>query len=379
MRIERFEVHGLLGREGKISFDLNRDMNIVTGRNGAGKTSVLKLMWYLVSGNILHALREVPFTRATIKTSEYEFTIVRTGPITCRIEFAQNGRIKIFEDEADDEGEVYQNAEDLANSITIDTGRSVFLPTFRRIEGGFTITNARPALNALSTRLVVPPRKKGEIEEALNTLSRSLSNGSHVFVSAISTGDIVQILMRKYADLSEEINNRQSDISQKIVESIKNHKGDINSENQTAAEIILDRVRSLVESMDAVRDSTMAPIEEIRNIVESIFKHTGIQISGRLSFGDAANAVNSESLSAGEKQMLSFICYNALYSDCPIFIDEPELSLHVDWQRQLFPILQRQTASNQFIVATHSPFIYGKYPDKEILIVEDRGDAEVAS
>ena len=72
--------------------------------------------------------------------------------------------------------------------------------------------------------------------------------------------------------------------------------------------------------------------------------------------------------------MLSFICYNAFYINSVIFIDEPELSLHVDWQRQLFSILQNQRTSNQFIVATHSPFIYSKYPDKEILLSTDRGD-----
>jgi predicted ATP-dependent endonuclease of OLD family len=94
-----------------------------------------------------------------------------------------------------------------------------------------------------------------------------------------------------------------------------------------------------------------------------------------MSFGDAATAVNSESLSAGEKHMLSFVCYNAFYRDSIIFIDEPELSLHADWQRQLFSILGRQQSSNQFIVATHSPFIYSKYPDKELELVSDRGDA----
>jgi predicted ATPase len=73
--------------------------------------------------------------------------------------------------------------------------------------------------------------------------------------------------------------------------------------------------------------------------------------------------------------MLSFIAYNAFYRDAVFFIDEPELSLHVDWQRQLFPTLMSQEASNQFIIATHSPFIYSKYPDKEILIDAHRGDS----
>ncbi|WP_404977927.1 AAA family ATPase [Agrobacterium tumefaciens] len=59
-----------------------------------------------------------------------------------------------------------------------------------------------------------------------------------------------------------------------------------------------------------------------------------------------------------------------------IFIDEPELSLHVDWQRQLFPLLLSQQQSNQFIIATHSPFIYSKYPDREVVVDPDRGDDE---
>ena len=74
--------------------------------------------------------------------------------------------------------------------------------------------------------------------------------------------------------------------------------------------------------------------------------------------------------------MLSFICYNAFYDNTIFFIDEPELSLHVDWQRQLYPILKSQNKNNQFIFATHSPFIYGKFPDKEIMINIDKGFLE---
>jgi predicted ATP-dependent endonuclease of OLD family len=74
--------------------------------------------------------------------------------------------------------------------------------------------------------------------------------------------------------------------------------------------------------------------------------------------------------------LLSFIAYNAFYSNAVVVIDEPELSLHVDWQRQLFPILLGQQATNQFVIATHSPFIYSKYPDKELQIDATRGDEE---
>ena len=94
----------------------------------------------------------------------------------------------------------------------------------------------------------------------------------------------------------------------------------------------------------------------------------------KLPSGEVNEAITSDKLSSGEKQMLSFFCYNTFVQNAAIFIDEPELSLHVDWQRRLLPILLEQGTGNQFFIATHSPFIYSKYPDKEILLGEDRGD-----
>jgi predicted ATPase len=137
------------------------------------------------------------------------------------------------------------------------------------------------------------------------------------------------------------------------------------AEKLETATAIVGEVRARIENMEKQRLLLMSPIEEVKALVERLFRHTGIRFGQRMSFGDAAKAVSSDQLSAGEKQMLSFVCYNAFSKDSIIFIDEPELSLHADWQRQLFSILQRQQSTNQFIIATHSPFIYSKYPDKE--------------
>lgn len=210
------------------------------------------------------------------------------------------------------------------------------------------------------------------------SLSRKLTNEPHVFVSAISTVDIVGLLLRQYADLSEVSNKLQQEMSQGIIQTIKDFKSDKNDVQQIdSANNVIDQIRSKIEEMEVDRESIMTPIAAVRSLVERLFRHTGIKIGTRLSFGDAASAVNSDALSAGEKQLLSFICYNAFYKNSIIFIDEPELSLHVDWQRQLFPILESQQSSNQFVIATHSPFIYSKYPDREINVNPDRGDLSV--
>lgn len=379
MKIKSFEVTGLIGRISPIKLDFYPDINILTGRNGAGKTSLLKLIWYIVSGNLLLALREVGFQKATIITDKYECTVYRTGRATCRIDFFDGSHRQTFEDISDDEGDVIFNAEDEANPILRKTGSSVFLPTFRRIEGGFSL-NAAATRNNLSggifgNPLVRSGRDKNEVEDGLSELARRLTNNNHVFVTSISTVDITNILMAAYTNLSEVYNSLQRSMSQEIVDTIRQRKPSTGGAAElNEANDILDSIRTKIEKVEDNRESIMAPIEAIQNTVKMMFRHSGIKFSERLSFGDAALAVNSDSLSAGEKQMLSFISYNGLYKDAIFLIDEPELSLHVDWQRQLFPTLISQQASNQFIIATHSPFIYGKYPENEIRIDPDRGD-----
>nr|WP_081731499.1 AAA family ATPase [Mesorhizobium sp. L103C131B0] len=344
------------------------DSNILTGRNGAGKTTILKLMWYIMSGNILIALNEIQFQKATLKTDEYECVLYKLGRVTCKIELTIGGITTLYEDRGDDED--FRNAEDDVNEILVQHGSSIFFPTFRRIEGGFTLNSQR-----MPTPGSRPPRPKNEVEEALVSLARRLTNDPHVFVSSISTVDIVGLLLRQYADLSEVANRTQQKTSQEIIETIKAFKSDKDDVQQIdTANGVIDQIRQKIEQMEENRESIMTPIVSVGFIVEKLFRNNGINFGPRLSFGDAASAVNSEVLSAGEKQMLSFICYNAFYKNSVIFIDEPELSLHVDWQRLLFTILEQQQSSNQFVIATHSPFIYSKYPDKEIIIDRDRGD-----
>lgn len=367
MHLDKIVVTGLFGQSEQKVVKFNEDLNIITGRNGSGKTTILKLAWFIMSGNILLALREVKFKTCEIITSEYSCIVTRTGPQHCSIQLEYDGETKIFEDDADLADMPFgESAEDKANPILSSIGSTVFFPTFRRIEGGFSMDSSRKSRNRSITRGEV------DIDDALTTLSKRLGNEEHIFVSAISTQDIVQLLLRRYATFSEEINNFQTEVSKAVIDKIRRYEE--NDTERRDANSILSETRTDIESIETFRRETMRPLDAVRTLVERLFQHSGISFGTRLSFGDAAEAVNSNVLSAGEKQMLSFICYNAFYTNSIIFIDEPELSLHVDWQRQLFSILNGQDSSNQFIFATHSPFIYGKYPDKEIAIGFDRGE-----
>jgi predicted ATPase len=379
MIIHYVKVEGLLGRNGTVYADFHEDLNIITGRNGAGKTTFLKLCWYLISGSISQALSEISFDTVELKTSKYHLILKKISSNTCKAEFTDSsGHTQYMEDiyEDADHGFVQIDARDSVSEAVAPLANSLFFPTFRRIEGGYSMPGSKRSRPGLVNR------ESRELEEAMANLARRMSNADHTFISSISTIDIEALLLKNYADLSEKYNGLQRDISGEIIETIRGFEEESLSQSTPehgdikSARDVIYQVRAKIEFMEAERVSIMSPMSAIQNTVTRLFQHSGIQFGARLSFGEAASAVRSDALSAGEKQMLSFICYNAFRKECLTFIDEPELSLHVDWQRNLFPTLLEQNSSNQFIIATHSPFIYSKYPDKEICIDLDsmRGD-----
>jgi predicted ATPase len=73
-------------------------------------------------------------------------------------------------------------------------------------------------------------------------------------------------------------------------------------------------------------------------------------------------------LSSGEKQLLILLSEVLLQKQSPsVFIaDEPELSLHVNWQEKLVGSLRSLNTQAQIIAATHSPDIVGTLSDRAI-------------
>ena len=69
--------------------------------------------------------------------------------------------------------------------------------------------------------------------------------------------------------------------------------------------------------------------------------------------------ISLDALSSGEKQMISLFAKLFLYPGKKIIlIDEPELSLSLDWQREILPDVIRAPLCRQVIAITHSPFIF---------------------
>ena len=80
--------------------------------------------------------------------------------------------------------------------------------------------------------------------------------------------------------------------------------------------------------------------------------------------------ISSHQLSSGEVQLLvlfTFLCFQfETEQEFAVFVDEPELSLHVAWQNRYVHSITAANPNAQFIIATHSPEIAG--PAEEAII-----------
>ncbi len=76
-------------------------------------------------------------------------------------------------------------------------------------------------------------------------------------------------------------------------------------------------------------------------------------------------------LSKGEKTLLCLLLVVYLNKDsgCVFLLDEPDLSLHIRWQKILLPSLRKLAPNSQFIVSTHSPAMVGNTDDEKIINV----------
>lgn len=78
---------------------------------------------------------------------------------------------------------------------------------------------------------------------------------------------------------------------------------------------------------------------------------------------DSGSSYGLSALSSGERQILTMLhsASRNRFSSGAFLIDEPELSLHIDWQRIILRELQRQAPDRQLIACTHSPEVGADY------------------
>ena len=140
------------------------------------------------------------------------------------------------------------------------------------------------------------------------------------------------------------------------------------------------------EELEEDRERMFTPLRNYEDTVNSFLndkktadsfldeKSVKVDESGQLKIESSVHQnLDPLVLSSGEKQILILLTEALLRVDDPVvyIADEPELSLHISWQRKLLQSLMELGGQKQVIVATHSPAIIGGFMNNTIDLGRD--------
>ena len=99
-----------------------------------------------------------------------------------------------------------------------------------------------------------------------------------------------------------------------------------------------------------------------QDIVDELFSDTGkkiIRTANELQFTQIGEVLLPYRLSSGEKQILIILLTVLVEDNLPyvLFMDEPEVSLHIEWQKRLIDLCLELNPNVQIILTTHSPAV----------------------
>jgi ABC-type lipoprotein export system ATPase subunit len=395
------------------SCSFNSDVNIIIGKNGSGKTTFMNILHAVLAVDI-YSLEENEFELAkitlikgkqkkTIKATKvederYPFTIVeyqisqrkyrlRLMAIEER-RFPTSIRRRLQEEALD----IRHELEELVSVTSLSVYRL-------RHDDDYEVRDNRGA------RVVSPvDYRLGQALSGLTQYQLELSQKAREVSAKLQTDVLASILYGEEDardvgyelnfDKSEEqtrlisayaqLNSLNPEIRKKIRthvnaidETITNIIGESDSKDESKTRKVLDikplealrKTRRIIDlSLDAKNktQNIYSQIDKFLKIIKEFIKDKTFEFeSGNLVIKTAHGEVGHERLSSGEKQLI-ILLVEALLQDCRphVFLaDEPELSLHIAWQRMVLPAVMDLNPSAQIIAATHSPEVASKYPD----------------
>ena len=112
--------------------------------------------------------------------------------------------------------------------------------------------------------------------------------------------------------------------------------------------------------------------------INKLFDRSGKQIgidpqTDEVSIYRGTDLILFTQLSSGEKQLLIILFKVFLMEEHPaiLLLDEPENSMHIEWQQQLIDVIRTLNSNSQLIISTHSPSIFGDGWGDKLFFLED--------
>ena len=123
------------------------------------------------------------------------------------------------------------------------------------------------------------------------------------------------------------------------------------------------------------------PKKKFQDLIDDLFSDTGktiVRTENEIIFSQLGETLYPYQLSSGEKQMLAILLTVLIEDNKPhvLFMDEPEVSLHVEWQKRLIDLIRELNPNVQIILTTHSPAVVMNGWIDKITEVSDITDQE---
>ncbi len=129
-------------------------------------------------------------------------------------------------------------------------------------------------------------------------------------------------------------------------------------QNKLLKKLICNMIRELNQESETLR-----PINKLMEVYNEYIgpdKYLVIsEESAEVHFVKSNDVHKIEALSSGEKHLLVLLTIFVIegYNRNLFMVDEPEISLNMEWQRKLLPLLSELAPNSEIILASHSPSI----------------------
>lgn len=309
MKIKTVSIDGLWGRY-SLKWDLNPDVNVLSGINGSGKSTILLAIAGLISGKGLKERYLSRFNKLTLEMSD-DSTV----------------SLKIISGVESDEDRALAAERPNETMIWIANCKYTQIIAIEK-EGGYTISeDTFPITDCEFISTFDFPISREEIKQGIR------------YVNFISNTHKISELDLMLDNMVDRYRSYQIDLSTTMSKIMTS--GEANPE--TIKELF-GRKNALLDLLDELFEGSGKRMNRDKGEIELIFE------------SDGKSHPYSE-LSAGEKQLLLIILavFMQEQREAILIMDEPEISLHIDWQNRLLADIKRLNPNCQVIVSTHSP------------------------
>ena len=238
--------------------------------------------------------------------------------------------------------------------------------------GRFNIVwDLRPDVNILSGingvgKTTILNRSVGYLEELSGEVKSDAKNGVHIYFDEPGATYIPYDVIRSYDRplIMGDFTARMAD---------KNVKSELDWQLYLLQRRYLDyqvnvgnKMIELLAGSDEKQRAKAATLSQTKRrfqeLIDDLFSYTRKTIDRKrndIAFFQDGELLLPYQLSSGEKQML-VILLTVLVQDnahCVLFMDEPEASLHIEWQQRLITMILELNPNVQIILSTHSPAV----------------------